>query len=109
MAEVSKLLRSFDHGAGGGRGFAHYCLPCGEAHLIWTEGREAQWTFNGDVDRPTFSPSVKHTQTMGGHFTRICHYFIRDGLIQYCDDCTHELRGKTVEMSPAALITEAID
>jgi hypothetical protein len=106
MSTVSKVLRSFDHGPGD-RGFAHYCLPCGGAHRIWTEGKLI-WTFNGNVDAPTFSPSLKHTRRFGGVFMRICHYFIEDGLIKYQADCTHELAGQTVEMSPAALISEAI-
>ena len=27
-----------------------------------------------------------------------CHSFIRDGKIQYLNDCTHEFAGKTVEL-----------
>jgi hypothetical protein len=29
-----------------------------------------------------------------------CHIFVRDGKIQFLNDCTHELAGKTVPMEP---------
>ena len=27
-----------------------------------------------------------------------CHSFVTDGRIQYLDDCTHELRGQTIDL-----------
>lgn len=29
---------------------------------------------------------------------KICHSFIKDGMIQFLGDCTHELKGKTVKL-----------
>jgi hypothetical protein len=29
----------------------------------------------------------------------ICHSFIKNGKIQYLSDCTHELKGKTVQLT----------
>lgn len=56
------------------------------------------WTFNGDPDRPTFSPSilVRGVNDLGA--PERCHSFVRDGKIQFLPDCTHELRGMTVPM-----------
>lgn len=28
----------------------------------------------------------------------VCHSFVTDGNIQFLDDCTHELKGKTVPL-----------
>ena len=40
--------------------------------------RDGRWTFNGDMVKPTFSPSVLEYE---GH-----HMFIRDGVVQYLSD-----------------------
>ena len=65
----------------------------------------SRWTWNGSADAPTFSPSVKQTWTewdeKDGQKTSTemcCHYFIRDGKIEFCGDCTHEMAGKTVPL-----------
>lgn len=103
MTDVSKVLRSVDLGAGR-RGYAHWCQPCGCAHAISTEGAEPRWTFDGNVDRPTFSPSVKVTGGARGS-DHVCHYFIEAGVIKYCGDSTHTLAGQNVDLSPIALAT----
>jgi uncharacterized C2H2 Zn-finger protein len=54
-----------------------------------------RWSFNGDFEKPTFSPSV--LVTGGEHETR-CHSFVRDGRIEYLGDCTHPLAGQTVDL-----------
>lgn len=80
-------------------GYLHWCPGCKGSHYIGVEqalSNGAQWTFNGDVEKPTFSPSVKHR--MGKNLDRCCHYFIKNGKIEYCSDCTHELAGKTVDL-----------
>lgn len=77
------------------------------------------WTFNGDLDRPTLSPSLlvrtghhitgqppeencRHCKDAkeDGHptFCGICHSFIRDGKMEFLGDCTHKLSGQTVEI-----------
>lgn len=59
-----------------------------------------RWTFNGDFDNPTFYPSmlvqypVENPET--GHVRE--HFFVRDGKIQYLNDCNHGFAGKTVDM-----------
>jgi len=70
------------------------------------------WQFNGDYDKPTFSPSVLVTyehwvppatpeNLNPGPQTKvkdICHSFVRDGQIQFLSDCTHSLAGQTVPL-----------
>jgi len=82
---------------------AYYCIACKQYHMVNISNPNLQptWTFNGDYDKPTFSPSVLLTQAYtkeSGKRTYVCHSFIRNGKIQYLGDCTHELVGKTVDM-----------
>lgn len=80
---------------------------------------KAQWHFNGDLDRPTFSPSIA---VRSGHYAgqdkascwctynaanpteapvfacMVCHSFVQDGRIQFLGDCTHALAGQTVDL-----------
>jgi hypothetical protein len=73
-------------------GYTFFCPGCGGPHTITTEG-EAAWRFNGNLDRPTFTPSVLVTR---GEWR--CHSFVTDGQIQFLDDCTHSLKGQTVPL-----------
>jgi len=84
------------------------CPACGNCH-----GLDSRWTFNGDLDRPTFRASLLVRGTVpitneeadrimaGEKFEPkplVCHSFITDGNIQFLDDCTHSLAGKIVEL-----------
>jgi len=66
-----------------------YCPGCKEWHVI-----DHRWAFNGNIKNPTFNPSYKATDPDG----KICHLFIRDGKIQYLNDCYHSLKGQTIDM-----------
>jgi len=89
-------------------GHAFYCEGCDQEHLI-----DDRWTFNKDLNNPTFDPSLhityKHPKGYsndnpapknydGEYIEDVCHSFIRDGMIEYLTDCTHELAGKTIEL-----------
>lgn len=91
----------------GGR-LMFWCPGCDEAHVVGPS-----WSFNGDYDRPTFSPSIKVTgkrritddeyeRIMAGEKPDIpdmcCHSFVRDGQIEFLGDCTHALAGKIVAL-----------
>lgn len=73
------------------------------------------WIFDGNYETPTVSPSVKITgkQTVkdeqgetgdwicgadGKALDLCCHYILTMGQLNFCDDCTHELAGKTVPL-----------
>ena len=49
------------------------------------------WTFNGDMDKPTFSPSLLYPSMK-------CHLFLRDGVIQFLNDCGHAFAGQNVPL-----------
>jgi hypothetical protein len=65
-----------------------FCCPgCEQLHRI-----NSTWTFNGDTERPTFTPSIL---ARGEH---TCHSFITDGEIRFLADCTHDLAGQAVPL-----------
>lgn len=93
MSRVSKILRRAE---GGGRTFlTFWCPGCDTAHQVIVEGPGA-WGWNGDVHRPTFTPSILVRFGLGaGKVERTCHSFVAEGVIDFLGDSTnHELRGK---------------
>lgn len=59
------------------------------------------WTFNGDMNKPTFSPSLlyRYTDTKGDvPKDMVCHLFLRDGIIEFLNDCTHGFAGRKVPL-----------
>lgn len=93
-------------------GYLHWCPGCKAPHGIYIEqpspSTGAKWTFNGNLEAPTFNPSILCFTTAGewvgdkwvaeGPRKTLCHYFIRAGLIEYCVDSPHELSGQTVPL-----------
>lgn len=117
MSALSRLLRDQ-----AGNQLAFWCPGCGCAHSIRVgEGERPCWQWNGDAERPTFTPSILVT---GGHFAssykpgdpcwctynaehpddpvkfgcQRCHSYVTDGFIQFLDDSSHELKGQTVPL-----------
>lgn len=74
----------------GTRIYTFHCKGCGHSHMF-----NEQWTFNGNMESPTFSPSLLNYLPNG---TERCHLFVREGKIEYLSDCSHHLAGQTVEM-----------
>lgn len=70
------------------------CPGCGRHHRVRVEGEGDTWYWNGDEERPTFTPSV---HVMPGSKAE-CHFHVEDGRIQFLPDCYHELAGETVEL-----------
>jgi hypothetical protein len=78
-------------------GFAFWCPGCEMHHLYYVP----RWSFNGSMERPTFTPSLLNTWEHGpSREPRRCHLFVTDGRIDFCSDCTHSLAGKSVDMPP---------
>lgn len=105
MQRVSAVLRrhDYEHPAGSKHWNLWWnCPGCGDPHAF-----DERWQFDGNYERPTFSPSF--LTWLDGHpeATREpyisgmrCHSFVRDGQIEYQSDCTHALAGKTVPLPP---------
>lgn len=89
-------------------GYLFDCPGCKRSHAVYvTEPNPlgAKWSFNGNVDKPTFSPSLlqRITWTDNARPNEVCHLFVKDGMCEFCSDSTHELAGKTaplVETNP---------
>lgn len=109
--QVSSKLRRVEGG------FAHWCPACEEVHIL-----PDRWQFDGNLENPTFQPSFRHTGLrmvyVGGKWTgewvrnangnvisRVCHYNLTAGQLQYCADSTHGLAGRTV---PLPLLPEGL-
>lgn len=77
--------------------YLFYCPGCKCDHGLWTSnknGNNVIWKFNGDLNKPTVTPSllIKHGKNI------VCHLFIKEGMLKYLHDCSHELAGETIEM-----------
>jgi len=74
------------------------CPGCDMMHAFYTDrSKEPCWKFNGDVDKPTFSPSLRVRYTYKDE-NRMCHSFVKEGKMQFLNDCTHDLAGQTVDL-----------
>lgn len=105
------------------------CPGCKDTHTFRVGN--GGWSFNGDVDRPTVSPSLLVTT---GHYCERanadgcwctynaenpenpapfkcyrCHSFIRDGRIEFCGDSTHDLAGQTVALPEIESAADRVD
>lgn len=92
-----------------------FCPGCRCAHMIRVASPGPCWSFDGNMEAPTFSPSVlvrgtrpitddEQQRIMAGEKITpeptVCHLFIRGGKIEFLNDCTHNLKGQTVPMEP---------
>ena len=94
MAKIRKIFRKSNNMVVG-HVFMFMCPGCKRGHVFNQKGG-VMWTFNGDMEKPTISPSYL---TGIDNFTKVrCHSFIKEGKIQFLADCYHELKGQTVEL-----------
>jgi hypothetical protein len=99
MARLSPKLRSVADNH-----VAYWCQGCEGVHSIRVnaEGKPS-WTWDGNVDAPTFSPSVlvTYSGTDAGEDDappEVCHTFINAGMVQFLGDCTHQFAGQTLPL-----------
>jgi len=106
--------------------FIFWCPGCKFGHGVWVNRASgqthAQWTWNGSLEKPTFTPSLLitgtefsaagradyeawcaagHPDRQGKPFDSVpsrCHSVVTDGKIHFCADCSHELAGQVVDM-----------
>lgn len=70
------------------------CPGCQSPHRVpvCREGkRPGCWKWNGSLEAPTLEPSVNHPG--------ICHFFMREGVIEFCADSIHDKAGMKVPMT----------
>ncbi|MDR3635698.1 MAG: DUF6527 family protein [Isosphaeraceae bacterium] len=77
--------------------FFFWCPACQEPHPYWVDDPDPRktWQFNGDFNRPTFTPSLR---VFGDGHATACHLNLTDGKIYYHGDSPHALAGETVEL-----------
>lgn len=117
MSYISSKLRKWADPSSGQEGLTYWCEGCNSAHGIRTKGPTA-WGWNGDAERPVFTPSVLTQQnTWEPPVTREnieqwraapwpqhqvqkrCHTFVgcngaQPGEVIFLSDCTHALAGQ---------------
>lgn len=91
------------------------CPGCKDSHVLpFEDEKRPVWSFNGDLSKPTLSPSIL---AKCGHYIEgregkpcwcrfedsdfscyVCHSYVRNGMIEFLSDCTHGLAGTTVEL-----------
>lgn len=92
---MSELLKVFKHSTDDRIvAYVFYCPGCKSHHRFDIP----RWTFNGNLERPTFSPSLLYDAGT----PHCCHLFVRDGQIEYLSDSKHVFAGKTIPMEPHA-------
>lgn len=84
-----------------GPDYIFFCPGCKNYHGVWVTRKHptnlSKWSFNGDLDKPTITPSIVVKAAQYGKFVR-CHSFVTEGKIKFLNDCTHELAGQTVDL-----------
>lgn len=114
MGMISSKLRN----SAGGR-LSYWCQGCDMLHQVSVgDGPGPRWGWNGEVERPTFTPSVLvqwdqaeppattleiRDKILSGEIVqtrvhKVCHTFITDGRVQFLGDCTHAFAGQTLDL-----------
>lgn len=84
------------------RSLVFTCPGCGHPHAVrvsCTVPGRPLWGWNGDRERPTFTPSllVRYDFTDGRPHV-VCHSFVTDGRVRFLSDCTHAHAGETLDL-----------
>lgn len=93
------IVKEVNSASGGHYAWAIHCPGCKFFHLF-----DARWTFNGNMEKPTFTPSMNATKDWPkwhpeeGKPKEICHSYVTDGQIKFLDDCTHASKGLTLDL-----------
>lgn len=77
--------------------YIFWCPGCDEPHAFRTLCKDGRpnWTFNGNIDKPSFTPSLLYPSK-----PRRCHLYLTDGILIFLSDCEHSLAGQRVPMIP---------
>lgn len=98
---MKTMLRTVNDGSNRYQALYFCCPGCAEMYendglhilAVNTDEVSPSWSFDGDFDAPTLSPSVL---TRRGQGEGVCHSFLRNGIFQYLNDSTHSMAGKHV-------------
>jgi uncharacterized protein DUF6527 len=128
MGQAGRFLRRIGRSEGyTAAGYAHWCPACECMHAFAVDApfrNGAQWSFNGSLEAPSFSPSMNIRtgrfadptfKDDDGDLSSVCHYFLRSGAelsasrpdlnldparayLWFLGDCTHALKDQVVAL-----------
>jgi len=104
MDKRAKILVCDTPTSAGGVQHYFYCPGCKCGHAF-TIGGGRGWSWNGDREKPDVNPSVRvfdpgcNEPGWERPEKTLCHLFIRNGMIEFLNDCDHELRGQAVPVA----------
>ena len=78
-------------------GFEHRFRVDLDNHGIW---KGDHWAFDGNYDKPTFSPSMGVNLQKQEPRHPICHSYVIDGRWHFLDDCSHDKAKQVIDMIP---------
>lgn len=87
------------------QGLMFWCPGCeaadggGGLHLLpiaGDTGGKPRWDFDGNLEAPTLTPSILTRISRDPEL--VCHSFLREGVFQFLNDCSHKLAGQHVPM-----------
>jgi hypothetical protein len=95
----------------GGMTVSFRCPGCGLNHTLPVEGLPdpwdaekvdgAKWTWNRSKSSPSLEPSIRCSYDyLDQQPQKICHSYLRGGVIDFCADSTHSLSGQKVPLPP---------
>lgn len=101
------MIRNVTDGGLEYRALMFWCPGCensdseGGLHMLPIQpysGGKPCWTFSGTEESPTLEPSI--LTKMGPYSGFICHSYLRNGVIEYLEDCTHKYKGQKIAAPP---------
>lgn len=69
-----------------------------EGHGHWDNPERPKWSFDGNWESPTFSPSMLANKDSFEVEFPICHSFLENGVWRYLNDSTHRFAGQQVPL-----------
>lgn len=83
-----------------GHRYWFFCPGCRHAHSYTVGCGIAGQNWSFDSASVSFSPSLRVyvTDPETKQDITLCHLFVRNGKIEFCGDCKHNLSGQTVDL-----------
>lgn len=73
-----------------------WCPGCKQLHSFVVRSLKGgdEWTFNKDLDNPTFNPSLGVLSKEEKPYPFKCHSYLENGKLRFLSDSQHELAGQ---------------
>ncbi|TGK36234.1 DUF6527 family protein [Leptospira andrefontaineae] len=93
-----KLVKHSTPHPSGGDYYMFFCPGCKIPHTVIIGIN--RWETSGSLETPTIRPSVRTYFPAHEDIPEetTCHLFVKEGRLEFLQDCQHSLAGKTVDM-----------